>query len=77
MNATMKELGLEKLSNAERMALADELWESVDEEVRMDFVLTDAQKAELDRRIADYEANPDEVISWERVHDERLAQLRK
>ena len=77
MNATMKELGLDKLSKSERIALADELWESVDEEVRMDFVLTDAQKAELDRRIADYEANPDDVIPWEQVRDEALARLRK
>jgi putative addiction module component (TIGR02574 family) len=29
--------------------------------------LTDSQKQELDRRIDDYEANPDNVMTWEEV----------
>jgi putative addiction module component (TIGR02574 family) len=29
--------------------------------------LTEAQKQELDRRIDDYEANPDAVMTWEEV----------
>jgi putative addiction module component (TIGR02574 family) len=29
--------------------------------------LTEAQKQELDRRINDYEANPDAVMTWEEV----------
>ena len=29
--------------------------------------LTDAQKREIDRRLALYEANPDDVIPWETV----------
>jgi len=29
--------------------------------------LTDSQKQELDRRIDDYEANPDNVLTWEEV----------
>lgn len=35
-----------------------------------DFELTDAQKRELDRRLAAYEANPDDVIPWETVRKE-------
>ena len=35
-----------------------------------DFELTDAQKHELDRRLAAYEANPDDVIPWETVRKE-------
>ena len=27
--------------------------------------LTDAQRAELDRRVASYEANPTDVLTWE------------
>lgn len=30
-----------------------------------EFVMTDALRAELDRRIAEYEAHPERVISWE------------
>ena len=29
--------------------------------------LTDSQKQELDRRIDDYDANPDNVLTWEEV----------
>jgi putative addiction module component (TIGR02574 family) len=29
--------------------------------------LTDAQRDELDRRLADHEANPDDVISWAEI----------
>ena len=38
--------------------------------------LTDAQKRELERRLAAYEADPDDVISWEtvkRMLEKRLA----
>lgn len=77
MNATMKELGLDKLSNEERIALADELWKSVDEETEIDFQLTDVQKAELSRRITDLETNPADVVSWEQIRDEALARFRK
>ena len=29
--------------------------------------LTDAQRTELDRRLAEHEADPDDVVSWEDV----------
>jgi putative addiction module component (TIGR02574 family) len=29
--------------------------------------LTTAQKRELDRRITDYETNPDDVMTWEEI----------
>lgn len=28
---------------------------------------TDAHKQELDRRIADYDSNPDNVLTWEEI----------
>jgi len=33
--------------------------------------------AELDRRIADHEANPDDVVSWEEVKAEALNRIGK
>ena len=33
--------------------------------------LTQAQMDELDRRFADYEANPDEGVPWEEVRDRK------
>lgn len=64
---TMKELGLDKLTADERVALANELWDSADGAPARQSRLTDAQKAELDRRIADADANPDDFVTWEEV----------
>lgn len=55
-----------KLSAAERIRIAEELWDSVSEE-QAEFPLTNEQRDELDRRLADYENNPDAGSSWEDV----------
>ena len=52
-----------KLSIAERIQLAEDLWESIPQE-GADVPLTDAQKAELDRRLADLERDPDAGEPW-------------
>jgi putative addiction module component (TIGR02574 family) len=39
--------------------------------------LTDAQKTELDRRLADYLANPNDVVSWNDVKAAALAKIRQ
>ena len=63
----MKQYGLDKLSDAEKAAIVDEMIECLDEPGKIS-PLTEAQFAELDRRLADYEANPDQkVYSWEEV----------
>lgn len=62
---TMKELGLDKLTADERLALADELWESLPPAVTP--ALTDAKKAELARRIAEDDANPDGGVPADEV----------
>jgi putative addiction module component (TIGR02574 family) len=51
------------LSAAEKLELLDMLWESLED----DAPLTDAQRAELDFRMARYEQNPAGVIPWEQV----------
>lgn len=38
---------------------------------------TDAQKAELDRRLAQYLAKPDDVISWDEVRAAVFAKIRQ
>jgi putative addiction module component (TIGR02574 family) len=38
--------------------------------------LTEAQKTELDRRLADYLANPNDVVSWNDVKAAALAKVR-
>jgi putative addiction module component (TIGR02574 family) len=76
MAATMKSLGLDRLSLDERVVLAHELLESVNEVSRASR-LTEEQKRELDRRIAEDDADPDGGIPWEQVRDEMRAVLKK
>lgn len=57
-----------KLPPGERIEIAMALWESVsDAEREAETVLTDEQAAELDRRWATYQANPDAAISLDEM----------
>lgn len=61
-----------KLSVAERIRLADDLYDSVGGSpgsVR----LTDEQLAELERRLEDYKQNPGGNFTWEEIETEALA----
>lgn len=57
-----------KLSVAERIQLVEDLWDSIAADP--DGVpLTEAQKAELDRRLNEHEMDPDSAIPWEAVRE--------
>ena len=73
MSVSFKSLGIERLSVEERLALVEELWDSIAEATP----LTSAQHAELERRLAEHEANPGDVISWEEVKVSISARLKK
>lgn len=77
MSARMKSLGLDRLSLDERVVLAHELLESVAAEAKPGSMLTEAQKRELDRRLADLDANPDDGIPWEQVKANMQARIRQ
>ena len=55
-----------RLPASERLQLLEELWESLRSEPDA-LPLTEEQKAELDRRIARYEQDPDSASPWEEV----------
>jgi putative addiction module component (TIGR02574 family) len=61
-----KTLGIDRLGIEDRLALVDEIWASICADAST-FPLTDAQRLELDRRIADDDARPGEVVSWDEV----------
>lgn len=63
MSAVLKETIL-RMSPAERIALALEIWESMDAEAAQ-LPLTQVQKAELDWSLEDVETNLDDELSWE------------
>ncbi|MCC5668300.1 addiction module protein [Nostoc sp. CHAB 5784] len=54
------------LSVEDRICLVQAIWDTIAaKQVYPD--LTDAQKQELERRIADYNSNPDNVLTWEEI----------
>jgi putative addiction module component (TIGR02574 family) len=55
---------INNLSAAEKAELLDTLWESLEADSAS---LTDAQRAELDYRIAQHEQNPSDVTPWQQV----------
>jgi putative addiction module component (TIGR02574 family) len=66
MAVTLKSLGIDQLGVDERLALIEALWDSIPADESA-IPVTDAQRAELDRRLADHEANPNDVVSWDEV----------
>ena len=57
-----------KLPVPERLELAMALWDSIAEpELQDQLPLTEAQKAELDRRLAEHDRDPSRAIPWEEV----------
>jgi putative addiction module component (TIGR02574 family) len=54
---------IDSLTPAQKADLLDVVWESLE----TDPSLTEAQRAELDRRIARHEQNPSDVVPWEQV----------
>jgi len=54
---------LKKFSVAEKILIVEELWESIAADQEK-FKLTDEQRDELDKRVADYHLSPGEGYSW-------------
>jgi putative addiction module component (TIGR02574 family) len=76
MNVSVKSLGLDQLTVEQRLALVEELWDSIAES-GADVPMSEAQRAELDRRLAEHEAQPDNVVSWEDVKASIIPRLKK
>ena len=75
MVPTIHELGLDRLTPEDRLAVAEALWDSVVREAEA-VSLSVAQRAELERRLADSIARPDAVTPWEVVKARALASAR-
>lgn len=68
---TESKLDFAHLTVAERIQLVEDLWDSIADAPEV-LELTDAQRAELDRRLAAHRRNPDDVIPWETLRRELL-----
>jgi putative addiction module component (TIGR02574 family) len=76
MYPSLEELGIHRLSIEQRIALAQEILDSVVAE-RPPPPLSEAKRQELKRRLEDHVANPGGVIPWEQIEAEALARFRK
>ena len=63
-----------KLGIDEQIELVEALWDGI---VSQNIApkLTEAQAAELDRRLEDHINNPDDVVSWDEVKAAALARI--
>ena len=63
-----------KLSVPERIQLVEDIWDSI-AEIPEELPLTEAQQAELDRRLDAYRLNPEEGSPWEYVKENILKKV--
>ena len=66
MPSLLSSLGIDHLSVSERIQLVQEIWDSL-APFAEELPVSEAQRQELDRRLATLAVNPDNVIPWEEV----------
>lgn len=76
MSSLMQRLGIDKMSATDRLRLIDEIWESLEQEAEVE-PLTETQRSEIDRRLANADANPEAGIPWEQVQANARDRLRR
>ena len=76
MPTSMQNLGIDRLSVDDRLTLMHEIWDSLTREPGRVY-LTDAQRKELERRVAEHDADLTDVISWEQVKAEALSRCQR
>lgn len=73
---TLQELGIDRMSVADRISLVQDILDSVAADQPRP-PLSDAKRQDLDRRLADAAANPDDGVPWEQVEAAALARFRR
>ncbi len=74
MSQTLQSLGIDLLGIEDRIALVTAIWDSIAEEPQ-NSLLSDGQRAELDRRLADHIVNPADIVPWETIRTEALVRF--
>jgi putative addiction module component (TIGR02574 family) len=75
MNSALLEQA-RRLSTEEQLELVEALWDELARRAAVPLP-TEAQCAELDRRLADDAAHPDDVVPWSEVKAEALNRVRR
>ncbi len=76
MTVSIKSLGIDRLPIDERLSLVEDLWDSIAADSAA-VPLTDAQRLELQKRIEEDDARPDDVAPWDAVKVSTLARFGK
>ena len=76
MSPSLEELGIDRLSIEERIALAQEILDSVVAE-RPLAPLSEVKKIELARRLADKTASHEQLTSWDEIEADVKARFSK
>ena len=74
MTAILERLGIHQMTVVERIALAQEILDSVTAD-QPRAALSESKRRELDRRASDQVANPEESVPWEEVEAAALARF--
>ena len=67
VSETLKKFGLDKLDVEQRLALIEEIWNSIDADDSAAMQISDAQRAELRARLMEDDTDPGDVVSWESI----------
>lgn len=66
MSSAMIAMGIDKLSVPERISLVQDIWDSIpDDEQPVE--LSELQKSTLQSRLAELDADPTNVLTWEQI----------
>jgi putative addiction module component (TIGR02574 family) len=76
MSPTLQELGIDRLSAEDQLALAEAIWENVAQEMERN-PISEGQRQELERRLAESIARPDAVTPWEVIKARALARAQQ
>ena len=76
MGVTLAQMGLEHLPADVRLSLAEQLWDSVADEIQVR-PPTEAERNELERRIEAADTDPNDAIAWEAIRAEARSRWQK
>ena len=76
MGQALHTLGIDSMSVEDRIALVQDIWDSVAIEAGL-LLPSTSEKAELDRRLDEDDAAPDNTISWESIKTEATKRWRR
>lgn len=76
MGQALHTLGIDSMSVEERIALVKDIWDSVAIEAGL-LPPSTAEKAELDRRLTEDDATPNDTIAWETIQTEAQARWQR